>query len=151
MSDILLEISTKSLEEGFMSTLTEAQTLIRECAQPCPAGDKVKAAILRVHTHLQTWSYNRVRDVWYGGDRVRISGEELDYLRAKAAAKKNSASSGGNYNELIKCIAELDAALRVACPELRRPKTDAILEQAHRDGILADNIGDDSSTVASRR
>jgi hypothetical protein len=70
------------LANSHASSIDEAQTLIRQCAEPRPAGDSVKAAIRRASLKLQM-PFVRVRAIWYGEAR-RIDSEEMDRLRRGA-------------------------------------------------------------------
>ena len=83
------EGSTVSLLPGpddpspsYASSIEEAQTHVRQCAEPRPAGDKVKAAIVRASRRLRL-SFTRTRDIWYGQAR-RIDAQEMDRLRRGA-------------------------------------------------------------------
>jgi hypothetical protein len=67
-----------------MSALVEAKFLIREIAWPYDG----KAALLRAARVLRGWSHNRIKDVYYGDRRIRISGDELSQLRAAKHAKR---------------------------------------------------------------
>jgi hypothetical protein len=67
---------------SYASSIEEAQTLVRQCAKPHPAGDKVQAAILRASRRLQL-PFNRTRDIWYCQAR-RIDADEMDRLRRGA-------------------------------------------------------------------
>ena len=68
------EFSEKLADEvSSMSALVEASGLLRRVAEPCPAGDTAKAAMLRAwravnafcqRAGIPSWSFNRVRDVW---------------------------------------------------------------------------------------
>jgi len=60
----------------------EARTLVRRCAEPCPAGDSVKEAIARAANRLGL-PFTRTRDIWYG-DARRIEAWEMDRMRAQA-------------------------------------------------------------------
>jgi phytoene/squalene synthetase len=64
------------------SSIDEAQTLVRRCAEPRPAADQVKAAIRRASQRLDL-PFSRVRDMWYG-DARRIDAHEMDRLRRVA-------------------------------------------------------------------
>jgi hypothetical protein len=64
------------------SAIDEAQILVQQCAEPRPAGDQVKAAILRASRRLG-FSFNRTKDLWYR-DASRIDAEEMDMLRHAA-------------------------------------------------------------------
>jgi hypothetical protein len=67
---------------SYISSIKEAQALVRRCAEPRPAGDQVKAAILRSSRRLG-FRFNRTKDIWYG-DARRIDAEEMDRLRRGA-------------------------------------------------------------------
>jgi hypothetical protein len=78
-------------EGRFMNALAEASSLIQSFAEPSPARDSVKAAILRAHRFIlersvmlgidpSGWSFNRVRDLWYARAASRVSADELAYL-----------------------------------------------------------------------
>jgi hypothetical protein len=66
----------------YVTSIEEAQSLVRRCAEPRPAGDQVKAAIRRASRQLGL-SFTRTRDIWYG-DARRIDAEEMDRLRQRA-------------------------------------------------------------------
>jgi hypothetical protein len=63
-------------------SITEAQSLVRRCAEPRPAGDRVKSAIRRASQRLDL-PFTRTRDIWYG-DARRIDAGEMDQLRRVA-------------------------------------------------------------------
>jgi len=65
------------------SSIEEAQALIRQCAEPRPAGDQVKAAVRRASRRLDL-PFSRTRDIWYG-DARRIEAREMDRLRQEAS------------------------------------------------------------------
>lgn len=75
-------ITTKPVASD-MSAISEAQILVRRCAEPRPPGDKVKAAILRASRRLR-FPNSRTKDLWYG-DARRIDAREMDRLRLVAA------------------------------------------------------------------
>ena len=64
------------------NSIEEAQTLVRRCAEPRPAGDKVKAAVIRASRRLG-FSFSRTKDIWYRNAR-RIDATEMDQLRRTA-------------------------------------------------------------------
>jgi hypothetical protein len=64
------------------ASIMEAQSLVRRCAEPRPAGDSVKAAIRRASRRLDL-RFTRTRDIWYGEAR-RIDAGEMDQLRRVA-------------------------------------------------------------------
>jgi hypothetical protein len=74
--------ATKFPNSSYASSIDEAQTLVRRCAEPRPAGDQVKAAVRRASQRLGI-PFSRVRDIWYG-DARRIDAEEMDRLRRGA-------------------------------------------------------------------
>lgn len=67
---------------SYVSSIDEAQTLVRRCAEPRPAGDLTKAAIRRASQRLEI-PYSRTRGIWYG-EAKRIDAEEMDRLRRGA-------------------------------------------------------------------
>src|ERR1700759_3720229 len=73
---------TKLPNSSYFSSIDEAQTLVRRCAEPRPAADQVKAAIRRASQRLDI-PFSRVRDIWYG-DARRIDAHEMDRLRQGA-------------------------------------------------------------------
>ena len=74
--------ATKLPKSPHASSIDEAQTLVRRCAEPRPPGDSVKAAIRRASQQLGI-PFSRTRDIWYG-DARRIDAEEMDRLRQGA-------------------------------------------------------------------
>jgi hypothetical protein len=74
--------ATKSPDSSYASSIDEARTLVRRCAEPRPAGDLVKVAIFRASRRLDI-PFSRVRDIWYG-DARRIEAHEMDQLRRVA-------------------------------------------------------------------
>jgi hypothetical protein len=74
--------ATKLPKSSYASSIDEAQTLVRRCAEPRPAGDLVKAAIRRASRRLGL-SFTRTRDIWHA-DARRIDAEEMDRLRQGA-------------------------------------------------------------------
>jgi phytoene/squalene synthetase len=74
--------ATKLPSSPSASSINEAQTLVRRCAEPRPAGDQVKAAVRRASQRLDI-PFSRVRDIWYG-DARRINADEMDRLRQVA-------------------------------------------------------------------
>jgi acetyl-CoA acetyltransferase len=75
--------ATKLPSSPYASSIDEAQTLVRRCAEPRPAADSVKAAIRRASQRLDI-PFSRVRDIWYG-DARRIDAQEMDRLRQAAS------------------------------------------------------------------
>ena len=71
---------------SYVSSISEAQALVRRCAEPRTAGDQVKAAILRSSRRLG-FPFNRTKDIWYG-DARRIDAAEMDRLRRGDRARR---------------------------------------------------------------
>ena len=71
--------ANKLPNSSYISSIDEARTLVRRCAEPRPANDSVKAAIRRASQRLEI-PFSRTRDIWYG-DARRIDAEEMDRLR----------------------------------------------------------------------
>ena len=74
--------TTKLPNSSYASSIDEAQTLVRRCAEPRLPGDSVKAAI-RCASRRLGLSFTRTRDLWYG-DARRIDAAEMDRLRQGA-------------------------------------------------------------------
>lgn len=62
------------------SEISDAMRILRLAAEPRPAGDSTKAAILRAAKRFG-WSYERTRHMWHG-DARRVEVGEMDQLRA---------------------------------------------------------------------
>ena len=88
--------------------------MVRQLALPAPAGDTTKCAISRAHRILKTWTWNRVRDVWHGDSRIRVSADELDQLRDLVRRK-----SRGERTDTTRGIMERVAAITGEVQELR--------------------------------
>jgi hypothetical protein len=71
---------------SYASSIDEAQTLVRLCAEPRPAAEQVKAAVRRASQRLGI-PFSRTRDIWYG-DARRIDADEMDRLRREAEKAK---------------------------------------------------------------
>jgi hypothetical protein len=72
-----------------MTALVEAQTLVRRLAEPCAAGDSVKAQIGRAARRVGL-GFNRVRTLWYADERASVSAAEMDSLRRAAGAREKA-------------------------------------------------------------
>jgi hypothetical protein len=92
--------------------------LVRQLALPAPAGDTTKAAIFRAHRVLNTWTWNRVRDVWHADPRIKVSADELNQLRKLARARNDSGASAARSAAredmlgFMERIAAIEAELR---------------------------------------
>jgi hypothetical protein len=78
----LMDAAGKLRKSSCASSIEEAQSFVRRCAEPRPAGDLVKAAIRRA-SQLLDIPFSRTRDIWYG-DARRIDAQEMDRLRQAA-------------------------------------------------------------------
>ena len=78
--------TTQALNTPAASSIDEARALIRQCAEPCKAGELVKEAIFRASRRLEM-PLSRTRDIWYG-DARRIDANEMDRLRRGAEEAK---------------------------------------------------------------
>ena len=78
--------TTQVLNTPAASSIDEARALIRQCAEPCKAGELVKEAIFRASRRLEM-PLSRTRDIWYGNAR-RIDANEMDRLRCGAEEAK---------------------------------------------------------------
>jgi hypothetical protein len=81
-----MAITTHVLHAPAASSIDEARALIRQCAEPCKAGELVKEAIFRAARRLEM-PHSRARDIWYGNAR-RIDANEMDRLRCRADEAK---------------------------------------------------------------
>lgn len=114
--------------EREMTALVEAQTLVRRLAEPCPAGDSVKAAIGRASRRVG-FGFSRVRSLWYADNRISVSAAEMDKLRRAAGAREKA-----ERDELAIRVEALEQQLRALAS--RMP------QDADFYGAQADLIGD---------
>jgi hypothetical protein len=124
------EKSEKPSELSFVSTLAEASYLVRRVAEPRPAGDSAKAAILRAWRRLAGWSHNRVKDVWYSDHRISISAEEIEQLRRAARMQALEREAKHEYQQLAERIARVEQTLRLGNPHLDRAELDEVCAMA---------------------
>ena len=79
--------TTQFLNTPAATSIDEARALIRQCAEPCMAGELVKESIFRASRRLEM-PLSRARDIWYGDARRiddaprffrqrRMDGEEI--------------------------------------------------------------------------
>ncbi|MGH6836934.1 MAG: hypothetical protein ACREC9_15670 [Methylocella sp.] len=121
-----------------MSTLCEASLLIRQIG----GEGQAKAVIRRAHTRLQTWTHNRVKDIYFAERRVRVWGDEIDALRAVANAKKQEeAASDPNISELRAAFAILAGRMAKIDPDFYDPAIEAICRAASQGGDSSDELG----------
>lgn len=111
-----------------MSVLCEASDLVRQIAAPATG----KAALVRAYRRLGTWTYNRVRDVYYADKRIRISGEEIDRLRM--TARKEMVSSDPSIMELRDQLAVVVRHLQRIDPSFHHPAFETLSGVEYPDG-----------------
>ena len=111
---------SENTAEKKMTMVCEASGLVRRIAAPATG----KAALLRAYRKLGTWTYNRVKDVYYGDSRVRISGDEIDKLRR--TARRETASSDPRINELRDQLAVVVRHLQRIDPSFNHPSFEAL-------------------------
>ncbi|NOJ43310.1 hypothetical protein [Bradyrhizobium australiense] len=102
------------------SAIAEAQALVRQCAEPCPAGTNIKGAIRKASKHIGM-PYSRARNIWYGEAR-RIEAAEMDQLRRGAEIAGIAQAVAGveilrgmlasRFPDADRILAELAATLR---------------------------------------
>ena len=114
-------MNDKSSLERVMSASLEAQSLVRRIAEPCPAGDSVKAAIGRAARRLRL-NYARARAFWYADDRIKVTGDELNQLRA--VAKQHTA--GADTHDLMARLEYIEERLRQIDPDFHGPQLDTL-------------------------
>jgi hypothetical protein len=120
-----MEKSGNALERSDMPALNEASELLRQVAGPEPWESKKDAwnkALRRLKG--ETWTFNRVRDLWRQEPRARVSADELNELRRVAAARQNAAR--GQLDELLARIEALEARLNSIDPDFYRPHVDSL-------------------------
>jgi hypothetical protein len=107
---------TKLPNSSYTSSIDVAQTPVRQCAEPRPAGNQVKAAIRRASQRLGT-SFSRMRDNWHGNaeEMDRISREATNIELAHAIARIEVLTDrmlAAPTPASLQVVAGLDAALR---------------------------------------
>ena len=127
-------MSQKELEKK-MSMVCEASGLVRQIAAPATG----KAALLRAYRKIGTWTYNRVKDVYYADSRVRISGDEIDKLRR--TARREMASNDTSITELRDQLAIVVRHLQRIDPTFHHPLGEALSHEAHSDRGEEDTAG----------
>ena len=123
--------TTQFLNTPAATSIDEARALIRQCAEPCMAGELVKESIFRASRRLEM-PLSRARDIWYG-DARRIDADEMDRLRQEAL---NSELEVG-----------IESLNRLATLPLLRfhPLLDQVASVARRLGSVIDEICDSRS------
>jgi hypothetical protein len=106
--------------ERKMDALMEARLLVRQLAEPVPAGDSVKAAICRASRKLR-WNFSRVRSLWYADPRTKVSADEMTELRQ--AAKSTKAGATDDLLARLECI---EARLNQIDPDFHRAQIDSL-------------------------
>jgi hypothetical protein len=102
------------------SDIAEAQTLVRQCAEPCPAGTNIKGAI-RKASRRTGMPYSRAKSIWYGEAR-RIEAAEMIRLRLAAESAELAQALAGVEtlrSMLAPCIPNADCILAELASALR--------------------------------
>ena len=120
-------------ERVFMSSLAEAQTLVRQLAQPARPGESIKAAMARAARQLPSWSFNRIHDVWTADTRIRVRADELDELRA-AARKMREDSRDPEIASLVARLAYAEERLARLDAEFRARLAETLGGETYREG-----------------
>ena len=133
---------TKLPSSRYASSIDQAQTFVRRCAEPRLPGDSVKAAI-RCASRRLGLSFTRTRDIWYG-DARRIDAAEMDRLRqvsenaelAQAVAgievlrnrmlESNLPASRQVFAALTAALSALELYAEGCAPEARSPYADLL-------------------------
>lgn len=119
--------------------LREASKLLRHLSLPAVPGETVKAAQRRVHRHLRSWSFNRVRDLWRPDPRARVRAHELEELRRMASRKRAAEQSAiADLRELEARIARLEQILANTDPEMHGP---SLAAARHQRGLALRALG----------
>ncbi|WP_018261337.1 hypothetical protein [Methylobacterium sp. WSM2598] len=129
------ERSERPSEGRRMTTIDEASALLRDLAEPRPAGDSVKAAIDRAARRASAFlqepmRYGRAEDIWRREAR-RIGAEEMDAIRAAHTKRQREMADHGQTfaavaESLERLAARCDAAGgRVDPDQLRRAAREA--------------------------
>lgn len=117
----------------FMSAVAEAASLLRTIAEPRAADDSVKALIVRAARRVG-FGFERAKSLWYGEAR-RVDAEEMDTLRAVAAARaaRQEAEAIHDRQRLVERIAVIEARLAQIDPDFHG-ETVAALRVLRGDG-----------------
>lgn len=127
-----MSAKSSNKEVFLMSAVAEASTLLRSVAEPCPAGDSVKAAINRAAKRVakfipphwsSRWHVGRAEDIWRQEARG-VWAEEMDAIR-RAADAKVAQEARNEFRELNAKIARLEAAMGISDEDFTRPQADA--------------------------
>jgi hypothetical protein len=123
-----MEMSANPVETKLNARI-EAQSLIRSLAEPCPAGDSVKAGMVRAWRRLPSWTFNRVIDVWKADPRIAIKADEMDQLRRIAKRREEKAASN-ELAELRERLSRLERRMVQTDPDFFGPSIDQMRAQA---------------------
>ena len=95
-----------------MSSRAEAYELLREIAGPLGLGDNVKTLLVRAHRKLAKhgFAFSRVRAIYHRDDRIKISADELQTLRAARSAALEQEGKD-EIRELRRRVEKLEAML----------------------------------------
>lgn len=113
---------TKSVERSHMSSLAEAQSLVQHIAgERGSAKERIRRAALR----LPKFTFNRVRELFYGFERCHVWAEEIDDLRRVARARLE-AEAKNEFRDLSERIARLEQLLARTDSDMLGDQVDAL-------------------------
>ena len=117
------EMFDKVSENQKKVALTDAQKLIVKIAGRYGSS---KEQIMRAYTKLSAFmTYNRVRDLFYAAERVRVGADELDVLRRVARVVEEESVSN-EYRLLLDRLARLEAAMVQIDPDFHCETIDTL-------------------------
>ncbi len=119
-------MSKNAFEDFKMSAACEASSLLRQLAEPRPAGDSVKAAINRAARRVQ-FTAVRATAIWYRLARV-IRAEEMDALRRAADQRREEQEGRHEYRELLDRLSILENRLATTDEDFFGPTLAAVGE-----------------------
>jgi hypothetical protein len=125
-----------NMSETIVNDVTlEAARLIRLFAPPAEH-QNVKSRIATATRRLG-WEANRVRDIWYSDQRIRVRASELEQLRAKERKNEEKAARH-EFAELRDRIARLEALLVSTDPDMHSAHIDALHPMARLENRTLD-------------
>lgn len=144
----------------YMSALVEASQLVRSIGSgPGFIGEQRRRAWIALAKLSTDFTWNRVCDLHRAEPRARVSGEELNVLRAAAAQERQNILqaaaarqrqeafelAGRNelkeLRELRERVARLETLFRTVDPDFYRPDLDRLRQGSNRPADLADPEG----------
>ena len=143
-----LEKSPQELGISFVSAVAEAAFRLRRIAEPCPVGDRVKAAIMRA-ARRSGLPVSRVEHLWYGEAKL-VRAEEMDAIRrADVARQKQEDSTREQVKSLGSLFAGIAAHLLETDPEFHGESIAALVDAARALGAGDSAVADAVLTPAT--